>query len=338
MFRRDGVWQEWLREKEQGLLERVQGELVGRWNPAVRCPVHLLSKQVGYRNLPHLGTQVEVRKLKGWDYESYRRVVSIHLCGLGLTAVPSAIFELDALEELHLAKNSLTALSSEISTLSALRTLDLRENVLTELPASLADLAELERLHAEGNPLARPPMEVVKQGMAAIRANLRYAPPPPLESSSAPALPATTPGAPPQSTSSDTSRIHVFISYSKKDQHYVDPLVRALQQQGFSVWIDNSNLTPGTPDWERAIREALQSCHAVVLVASPNSRESPYVRDEVALARKNEKRVIPLWVAGDDWENSIPLGWGQTQYIDGRNQQFTAAMEKVASAVRGVGD
>jgi len=28
--------------------------------------------------------------------------------------------------------------------------------------------------------------------------------------------------------------------------------------------------------------------------------------------------IYPLWVAGIQWINCIPLGWGGTQYIDAR--------------------
>ena len=47
--------------------------------------------------------------------------------------------------------------------------LDISYNKLTSLPTSLGLLRKLERLSVQGNPLVFPPMEMIDQGLCAMR-------------------------------------------------------------------------------------------------------------------------------------------------------------------------
>ena len=87
-------------------------------------------------------------------------------------------------------------------------------------------------------------------------------------------------GNPPLSSSSVT----VFISYSRQDGALVARLQTDLQARGIHIWIDHQGIKPGTPDWEEALRRAIRKASAVVLVASPESRQSRYVKDELRVA------------------------------------------------------
>jgi len=131
---------------------------------------------------------------------------------------------------------------------------------------------------------------------------------------------------------------HVFISYSRANISFAQRLVADLQRSGFIVWVDQSGLTPGTPDWETALRDAIGKAHAVILIASEEARKSPYVKDELRLAHDvHHLPIYPLWVAGSQWINCIPLGWGGTQYIDARGgeAQYQAALHQLIAALSG---
>ena len=131
---------------------------------------------------------------------------------------------------------------------------------------------------------------------------------------------------------------HVFISYSRANISFVQRLVADLQRSGITVWIDQSGLTPGTPDWETALRNAIGKAHAVILIASEEARKSPYVKDELRLAHDvHHLPIYPLWVAGTQWINCIPLGWGGTQYIDARGgeAQYQAALHQLIAVLSG---
>ncbi|MDX2139536.1 MAG: SUMF1/EgtB/PvdO family nonheme iron enzyme [Chloroflexota bacterium] len=128
---------------------------------------------------------------------------------------------------------------------------------------------------------------------------------------------------------------HLFISYSRKDFPIVDRLRNDLRDHGIDVWIDKVGLTPGTFSWEQALRDAIRNADAVLLCASTDSRESPYVRDEVALAKQAQKLIYPAWVAGEEWLDCIPLGLGGTQFADLRGEHYPTGLMQLIAAVRG---
>lgn len=112
---------------------------------------------------------------------------------------------------------------------------------------------------------------------------------------------------------------HVFLSFSRKDNETAQFIFYTLWRNGIRAWIDYANLIPGTPDWEAEIRDAIKNAFAVVVLASPESRESKYVRGELSVAESRGCQIFPLWIEGVDWADSIPLGLTYTQYIDARD-------------------
>jgi hypothetical protein len=122
---------------------------------------------------------------------------------------------------------------------------------------------------------------------------------------------------------------HIFISYSHKDKDYVHKLQKALQKEGFEVWIDD-RIDYGT-SWPRILQEKLDTCDAFILVASENSYESEWVQNEVARAKRKGKPFFPLLVNGDAW-----LSVEVTQYVDVRDgslpiEKFYTRLEQVTS-------
>ena len=119
---------------------------------------------------------------------------------------------------------------------------------------------------------------------------------------------------------------------------FVSRLAADLQQAGIKPWIDQTGITPGTMDWEDALREAIRNSQAVLLIASPHSRKSRYVKDELRIAEYYQLPIFPIWAEGQEYIDSIPLGLGGTQYIDARAEAYAAALlEMVASLGEGGG-
>jgi hypothetical protein len=111
---------------------------------------------------------------------------------------------------------------------------------------------------------------------------------------------------------------HVFISYSRKDYSFVEKLRTDLEKAGIFIWIDKEGIRFGTPNWERAIRKAIDEAYAVIWVVSPDSYASDYVRDELAIAKMKNCPIYPVWASGNDWLDCVPIGMGHIQYIDAR--------------------
>jgi adenylate cyclase len=70
----------------------------------------------------------------------------------------------------------------------------------------------------------------------------------------------------------------IFVSYSRADKARVGPLVAALEAHGWSVWWD-PEITPGD-EFDALIGAELESARAVVVVWTPSSVDSRWVKGE----------------------------------------------------------
>ena len=103
-----------------------------------------------------------------------------------------------------------------------------------------------------------------------------------------------------------------FISYSTKDQEFADRLHADLQNKGVRCWFAPHDIQAGKKIHEQ-IDEAIRRYERLLLILSPNSKDSEWVKTEIRKARKRErtekKRVLfPVrlvsFEAIRDWELS----------------------------------
>ena len=85
----------------------------------------------------------------------------------------------------------------------------------------------------------------------------------------------------------------VIISYSNKDKKIADAACFLLEKEGIRCWIAPRNIVPGK-EWGEAIVDAIEESHAMLLIFSSSSDQSPQVRREVERAVANEKPIIPF--------------------------------------------
>ena len=101
----------------------------------------------------------------------------------------------------------------------------------------------------------------------------------------------------------------IFVSYARTDKARVAPLVAALEAQGRSVWWD-SEVTPGQ-EFDREISAELDAAKAVIVVWTPHSVDSRWVRGE---AREAADRGVLVPVR---FENAkLPLDARAVHTID----------------------
>src|SRR4051812_22068494 len=96
----------------------------------------------------------------------------------------------------------------------------------------------------------------------------------------------------------------IFVSHASADDSFVAELRRELEARKLLVWVDFRKLRGGdklAPEIEKAIEAAPQ----VIVVLSPHTVNSPWVRREIKLvlaveARRRAEgyRVIPLLLPG----------------------------------------
>ncbi len=84
----------------------------------------------------------------------------------------------------------------------------------------------------------------------------------------------------------------VFISYSRKDKPFIMQLADDLRKRMVRVWFDE-HLDMGE-SWRENLAIAIQQAHGFVLVMSPDSVVSDYVKWEIDIARGNHKKIFPV--------------------------------------------
>jgi adenylate cyclase len=121
----------------------------------------------------------------------------------------------------------------------------------------------------------------------------------------------------------------VFVSYSRTDKTRVTPLVAAIESEGWSVWWD-PEISPGQ-EFDSQIDAALKAAAAVVVVWTPTSVTSRWVRGE---ARVAADRGILVPVRFDNAELPIDVRAIHTTNLDdwGENSQ-SAPMQELLRAL-----
>lgn len=121
-------------------------------------------------------------------------------------------------------------------------------------------------------------------------------------STSMPAAGRSKPQGSPARTSRSTAAAeaggHVFVSYSRDDQQYVEMLVTRLKRVGLACWIDKSGIHFGDR-WEKEIQTALDACSVFVVVMTPAGEESPWVAREITRAENRGTPILPLLLDGE---------------------------------------
>jgi len=115
----------------------------------------------------------------------------------------------------------------------------------------------------------------------------------------------------------------VFLSHSSGDREFADHLANVLHNHGIPVWYSHTNIL-GAQQWHDEIGAALKRCDWFLLVLSPNSVESVWVKRELLFALQQnhfEGRILPVMVRPCDADK---LSWtlSSFQMID-----FAASFE-----------
>ena len=101
----------------------------------------------------------------------------------------------------------------------------------------------------------------------------------------------------------------VFLSHSSLDKGFVERLRHDLLREGIDDWYDKVHLVPGD-SLVRTIMQGVQDSAFVVLVLSPDSVSSDWVRTEIELAldleeRWGQKILIPVKCRDFDWPSNL---------------------------------
>jgi hypothetical protein len=85
---------------------------------------------------------------------------------------------------------------------------------------------------------------------------------------------------------------HVFISFTSHDKDIVVPVVKRLRRHRFLVWTYLEN--PAGTRYPSIIEEKVRTCSVFILIESPKAVESKDVQQEVQLAFKYNRVLLPV--------------------------------------------
>jgi hypothetical protein len=129
----------------------------------------------------------------------------------------------------------------------------------------------------------------------------------------------------------------VFLSYSHKDTDLVRDLVRYVEAEGFSVWWDHT-IPPGKT-WDDVIARGIREAKACVIIWSPESVISDWVKEEATLAKESGK-YLPIQVGTDQ----PPMGFRRIQAANlsqwkgnAQDPQWRLLITEIGNLVRGEG-
>jgi len=126
----------------------------------------------------------------------------------------------------------------------------------------------------------------------------------------------------------------VFLSYAHKDQHYRKRVHKALEKRGLSVWVDDRGIAPGVA-WQEAIQEAIECACCIVVILSPDAKNSRYVNRELSYAGSQGKRIFPVLARGNS-KTAVPFAVSEIQFVNiakTSKAKFGEIMDALAYAI-----
>ena len=124
----------------------------------------------------------------------------------------------------------------------------------------------------------------------------------------------------------------IFVSYSRKNIDFCKRLTDELEKRELDFWVDWEGIPP-TVDWLKEIEKGIEEADTFLAIVSPEWISSKVCMDELDIAVKNGKRLIPVVPYEIDW-NDVPPELSQLNYIFFREtDDFNAQLDKLFTAL-----
>jgi hypothetical protein len=110
-------------------------------------------------------------------------------------------------------------------------------------------------------------------------------------------------------------RHQIFVSYSSKDQNFVDNLYDELRKSGYRVWLNTESI-PKSEMWYNELVKGLKETDLLILILSPDAVKSKWVKEEWKTFADLNKKVLPILHR----ECKIPKEINKIQIINARGE------------------
>jgi formylglycine-generating enzyme required for sulfatase activity len=124
----------------------------------------------------------------------------------------------------------------------------------------------------------------------------------------------------------------IFVSYSRKNKDFCKRLTDELQKRDLDFWVDWEGIPP-TVDWMNEIEKGIEEADAFLAIVSPDWISSKICLDELNMAVKNGKRLIPVVPVDIVW-NEVPSTLAHLNFIFfTETVDFDQQLEKLLAAL-----
>ena len=122
----------------------------------------------------------------------------------------------------------------------------------------------------------------------------------------------------------------VFISYSRKDMAVADKVAKAFDAAGISYFIDRQEMSGGLES-SKVLATAIKESTVFFFLASKNSYESKYTRNEVVYAfnKKENPQIIPYIIDDSTLPDELELTLSSFKCRNMRNHSIQMVVEDV---------
>lgn len=125
----------------------------------------------------------------------------------------------------------------------------------------------------------------------------------------------------------------IFLSYSRRNEEFMLRLEEDLKQEGFSVWVDQTGLKRGSPGWKAKIQEEIERARCLVVVLSPEAKESRWVEREMSYAEAFGRPIFPVLAKGNK-RTAVPIDLMDSDWFDAR-RRYSRALAELAATLQG---
>lgn len=105
----------------------------------------------------------------------------------------------------------------------------------------------------------------------------------------------------------------IFVSYSRKNKDFCRQLTDELQKREIDFWVDWNDIDP-TVKWKDAIGNGIEDADNFLAIVTPDWIISPICLEELNIAAKNGKRLIPVVPCELKWDD-VPAVLGDLNFI-----------------------
>ena len=105
----------------------------------------------------------------------------------------------------------------------------------------------------------------------------------------------------------------IFVSYNRKSSEFCKLLTDELLKRDFDFWVDWEGIPP-TVDWMKEIEKGIEEADTFLAIVTPEWITSKVCIDELDIAVKNGKRMIPVVPYDIVWDN-VPPALAQFNFI-----------------------